>query len=299
MTLVQQPSATSADVGPTANVAALDGDPIYARRLLITVILGVIAFSSSMTIVSAVLGDIATGLKSTPGTVSWAVTGLFLTMAIGTPVMGRVGDAIGRRRVFLIGTAILAVGTVACALAWSAAAFIAFRMICGLGIACTMPNGMAMVIDAYPPERRAVALGWFQMVMTGAPVLALVVGANLTEAFGWRSVFVLLTPIAALGFILGVRNVKDQGPSRVGVTIDWFGAASLGTAASTVALRSIAAMTAPAWQPVGAEDSFGALRWGFALGVIGVIRALRGSVRGPFLPSCPARGRPVGGRATR
>lgn len=203
-------------------------DEVYARRLLITVILGVVAFSSSMTIVSAVLSVIADGLHSTPGAISWGVTGLFLTMAIGTPVMGRVGDAVGRRLVFLIGTATLTLGTVACAFAWNAASFIGFRMLVGFGIACTMPNGMAMVIEAYPPEKRAVALGWFQMVMTGAPVFALILGAWMTDAFGWRSVFILLSPVAALGFISGLRTIRDTGPEREGVRIDWTGAAFLG-----------------------------------------------------------------------
>jgi MFS family permease len=198
-----------------------------ARRLLVTVILGVVAFSSSMTIVSAVLASIATDLGTSPGVISWSVTGLFLTMAIGTPIMGRVGDAIGRRRVFLTGTAVITVGTLLCAVAWSAASFIGFRMLVGVGIALTMPNGMAMVINAFPPERRSVALGWFQMVMTGAPVLALVVGGWLAEAFGWRSVFVLLFPVALIGLVRA-RKIPPSPPSAAEMSIDWWGAATLG-----------------------------------------------------------------------
>ncbi len=203
-------------------------DLVYAHKLLITVIFGVVAFSSSSTIVTAALGAIAEDFHSSAGTISWGVTGLFLTMAIGTPVMGRVGDAIGRRQVFLFGSATLTLSMVLCALAWDPFSFIAFRMLTGIGIACTMPNGMAMVIDAHPPERRAVAIGWFQMVMSGAPVFGLVIGGAMAEAFGWRSVFVLIAPIGAIGFAIGLANVRKTGPARAGVTVDWYGAASLG-----------------------------------------------------------------------
>ena len=234
--------ARTAAPSPTATeVTEPTDDEIYARRLLITVILGVLSFSSSMTVVSAVLSVIADDLHSTPGTVSWAVTGLFLTMAIGTPVMGRVGDAVGRRRVFLIGTATLTIGTIACVFAWNVGSFIGFRMVVGFGIACTMPNGMAMVIEAYPAHKRAVAMGWFQMVMTGAPVFALILGAWMTDAFGWRSVFVLLSPLAAIGFFAGVRTIRDTGAEREGVRIDWTGAAflGLGTLGFLLALQRI------------------------------------------------------------
>jgi predicted MFS family arabinose efflux permease len=217
-------------VAPTLGVPAPPARPLDPRLLLVSTICGVIAFSSSMTIVSAVLGDIAEDLGSSAATVSWAVTGLFLTMAIGTPVMGRIGDAVGRRPVFIAGTVIITVAMVLCVFAWNAASFIGFRMLTGLGIACAMPNGMAMVINAHPPERRPQAIGWFQMVMTGAPVFALVIGAWLTEALGWRAVFVLLAPIAAAGMVLGIRNVHDAGTTRSGVTVDWWGAGGLGTA---------------------------------------------------------------------
>lgn len=252
-------------------------DEVYARRLLITVILGVTAFSSSMTIVSAVLSVIAEGLHSTPSTISWGVTGLFLTMAIGTPVMGRVGDAIGRRRVFLIGTATLTAGTVACALAWNAASFIGFRMLVGFGIACTMPNGMAMVIEAYPPAKRAIAMGWFQMVMSGAPVFALILGAWMTDAFGWRSVFILLSPVSALGFVSGWRTIKDTGPEREGVRIDWTGAAclGLGTLGFLLGLQRI--------KSTGISDTLALAMFVLSIASIGAFVAVEKRVSQPLL----------------
>ncbi len=203
---------------------------VNPRRLLISAICGVIAFTSAMTIVSAVLSDIAEDLNSSTGTLSWAVTGLFLTMAVFTPVMSRIGDVRGRRPVFLLGTAVLAVAMTLCAVAPSAATFIGLRALTGFGIACAMPNSMAMVINAYPPERRAQALGWFQGTVAGVPVFALILGAWMTERFGWRSVFFFLAPVALIGFVLGVRDVYDVGERRKDLTVDWWGAATLGLA---------------------------------------------------------------------
>ncbi len=157
-------------------------DDGYPRRLLITVLAGLIVFSSSMTIVSASLPTMADELDSTESFLSWAVTGLFLVMAVGTPILGRLGDIHGHRRVFLVGSMVLSLGTVLCGLAPTAAAFVGARMIVGLGIAATMPNAMALIMVAYPPARRSEAMGWFQMAMTGAPVLGLVIGGPLIDA---------------------------------------------------------------------------------------------------------------------
>ena len=200
------------------------------KRLLISAICGAIAFTSAMTIVAAVLSDIATDLHSTASTLSWAVTGLFLVMAVSTPIMSRIGDAFGRRPVFLLGTATLAVAMSLCIVVPTAATFIALRALTGFGIACAMPNAIAMVINAHPPQRRAQAVGWFQGVIAGAPVFALILGAWMTEHFGWRSVFLFLAPVAIFGFLLGVRNVHDVGERRTGLTVDWWGAATLGLA---------------------------------------------------------------------
>ncbi len=208
-------------------------DARYPRRLLLTVIAAIVVFSSSMTIVSASLPTMAEDLDSTESFLSWSVTGLFLMMAVGTPVLGRLGDSLGHRRVFLAGAVVLSIGTLLCGLAPSALGFVLARMVVGVGIAATMPNSMALIMEAYPLHRRSEAMGWFQMAMTGAPVMGLVIGGPLIEALGWRSVFAVLTPISVVGVVLAWRVIRPSR-RRVPVDIDWAGAASL--AASTLGL---------------------------------------------------------------
>jgi EmrB/QacA subfamily drug resistance transporter len=207
-------------------LAAVDADD-YRRRLLRTVLLAVVAFSASMTIVSASLTEIADSLGAKESTLAWSVTGIFLAMAVGTPVMGKLGDLHGHRRVFVLGATVLTAGTVACALAWNAAAFIGFRMIVGVGISATMPNGMALIMGAYPVDERPRAMGWFQMAMTSAPVIGLAIGGPMIDAWGWRTVFAVLAPISAAGLVAAWRVVRDDG-HRQDVAIDWVGAATLG-----------------------------------------------------------------------
>jgi MFS family permease len=201
-------------------------DDAYPRRLLITVIAAIIVFSSSMTIVSASLPTMADDLDSTVSFLSWSVTGLFLVMAVTTPIFGRLGDIHGHKRVFLAGAIILSIGTVLCGLAPTAAAFVGARMVVGAGIAATMPNSMALIMEAYPLHRRSEAMGWFQMAMTGAPVLGLIVGGPMIEAFGWRSVFAVLSPISIVGVIAAWRVIRPSDPGPP-IPIDWAGAAAL------------------------------------------------------------------------
>lgn len=204
-------------------------DAGYARRVLFTVLAAVIVFTSSMTIVSASLPTMAEDLDSTEGFLSWAVTGLFLAMAVATPVMGRLGDSRGHKQMFLAGAICLGIGTLLCAIAPTAATFVAARMVVGLGISSTMPNGMALIMAAHPIERRGEAMGWFQMAMTGAPVLALIAGGPLIEAFGWRIVFALLFPLSIIGTVLAWRIIRPDG-DRHPVPIDVGGAITLAIA---------------------------------------------------------------------
>ncbi|MEL7156052.1 MAG: MFS transporter [Actinomycetota bacterium] len=226
MTAVEPPA------NETTQPASLDPAPEsapdqgYQRLLLFVVMLAVMAFGSLMTIVTVSLGQIAGDLDSSRATLTWMITGLMLAMAVTTPIAGKLGDVHGHRRMFLLGLAGGVVTTLASAAAWDAASLIGFRVLFGITGAFVMPNGMALMMHAYGPERRATAMGWFQFAMTGAPTIGLVVGGPLIDVVGWRWIFAAFAVVSALAAVVGHRFIRPT-PRQPGATIDYLGAATL------------------------------------------------------------------------
>lgn len=189
--------------------------------------LSVTTFGSLMTLVTVSLGDIAEDLGSNRATMTWAITGLMLVMAVATPIAGSLGDVHGHRKVFLIGLAGGFVTTVASGLAWDAASLIGFRLLFGLFAAAVNPNAMALMMHAWGRERRTTAVGWFQFGMTGAPTLGILVGGPLIDVFGWRVVFFVFAGVSALAVIAAQLWVRPA-PHVPGRRIDYAGASALG-----------------------------------------------------------------------
>jgi len=216
----ERSGALAPDIGPEA-------DPTYPRRLLLVVMLAVMGFGSLMTIVTVSLSEIAEDLDSSRATLGWIITGLMLSMAVATPLAGKLGDILGHRKLFLWGLLAGVVATALCGLAWNAASLIAFRVLFGLTGAMVMPNGMALMMQAYGPQRRATAMGWFQFAMTGAPTIGLVVGGPLIEVIGWRSIFLIFAGVSFVACVVGVFVVRET-PRQGGASIDYLGAATLG-----------------------------------------------------------------------
>lgn len=213
----------------TENTPAADGhvpDRRYQRTLLFVVMVSVTAFGSLMTLVTVALGDIAADLGSSRATLTWVVTGLMLAMAVASPICGKLGDLKGHRRIFLLGLLLGSVLTVLCAFAWDAFSLIVLRVLFGLTGAMVMPNGMALMMHAYGPERRSSAVGWFQFAMTGAPTIGLVAGGPLIDLFGWRAIFLVFSCVSFTALTLGFFLVR-RTPRQRGVSLDYLGAATL------------------------------------------------------------------------
>jgi MFS family permease len=202
-------------------------DAAYTSRLLLVVMLAVMGFGSLMTIVTVSLSSIAEDLHSTRATLGWVVTGLMLSVAVATPLAGKLGDIHGHRRMFLWGLAGGVVTTALCGLAWNAASLIAFRVLFGLTGAFVMPNGMSLMMYAYGPRRRATAMGWFQFAMTGAPTIGLVVGGPLIDVVGWRAIFFAFAVVSLAALALGAVVLRDT-PRQAQVRLDFLGAVTLG-----------------------------------------------------------------------
>lgn len=179
-----------------------------------------------MTLITVALDDMGADLGASRVTMTWAITGLILTMAVATPLAGTLGDVHGHRKILLIGLIGGAVATFLCGLAWNAASLIVFRVLFGLFAACVNPNAMSLMMHAYGPERRATAVGWFQFAVTGAPTIGLVAGGPLIDIAGWRVIFFVFSGVSLVAFAVGLPFLRPM-PRQLGRPLDLGGAASL------------------------------------------------------------------------
>ena len=197
--------------------------------LLAVVLTGLFATGFSVTILAVSLPDIADDLGSSTSVLTFAVTGPFLALALAMPVLGKLGDVHGHRRVYLLGLTGFAVATATTAFSWSSTSLIVLRVIAATAGAATGPASMAMIMHAFAPGERAKAMGWWSLVGAGAPVMGLVVGGPLVDAIGWRAIFIVQAPLAALAVLLGAF-VLPETARTAHTTIDWWGAALLAVA---------------------------------------------------------------------
>jgi MFS family permease len=196
--------------------------------VLAATLTGQFATGFPVTVLSVVLPVIARGYGVSPGLLTWAITGPMLVMAISTPVFGKIGDVFGHRRLFLIslaGSAVLAVVTAA---APTALALIAISIASQAFGAAAQPTALALIMRVYEPSERGRASGWWSMVGAGAPVVGLVIGGPIAEAFGWRSLFLIQAGLTVVALAMAIP-LLPRGQIVQRVKVDYLGAGLLMT----------------------------------------------------------------------
>ena len=188
---------------------------------------GLFASGCTITIISVSLDRIADDLDSKVGTITWAVTGPMLAVALCMPLAGKLGDLRGHRRVFLTGFGIFTIFTGLSAFAWSPEALIALRVLGAFGGAATGPTSMAIVMHHFTGDDRVRAMGWWQLVGAGAPVIGLAAGGPIVDSIGWRAIFVGQFAFAVIALAIAAIVLRDTGV-RAGVELDVRGALTLG-----------------------------------------------------------------------
>jgi EmrB/QacA subfamily drug resistance transporter len=208
------------------------------RRLVIaaTVLGSSLAFIDGSA-VNVALPALQKGLGADAGAIEWVVNAYLLTLGALVLIGGSAGDRFGRRLVFIIGVAVFALASLACAVAPSVELLIAARAVQGVGAALLTPASLAILGASFAKQDRGSAIGaWagFGALFSAAgPVL----GGWLTDAVSWRAIFLINLPLAAGAIALSLAVVpesRDPEPRR----IDWLGAVlvALGLAAVTWAL---------------------------------------------------------------
>lgn len=211
-------------------------DPaLYDRRwvVLIVALVGFFSTGFLITIVSASIPRIAEDLRVSDASASWVLTGAMLTFGVATPLMGRVADTLGHKRMYVWGLLVSTASAALIALSWNIASLVGFRVLWALAGAASGPASMAIIMRCFPPRERVRAMGWWSFVAAGAPVLGVVAGGPAVEAFSWRVVFAAQIPLSLLAVALGIRWLPPDR-SRERTPIDFWGGLTVGCAAAAV-----------------------------------------------------------------
>jgi len=158
------------------------------------------------TIVNIAFPDIA---SSFPGSgrdlLSWVLDGYFVVIAALLVPAGGLADRFGHRRVFLAGVAGFVAASLLCALSPSLEALIAMRVVQGVGAALIAPTSLAIVLDSFPPERRAAGVGLWGAAAAAAAATGPTLGGALVVLSDWRLVFLVNLPLGVAVLLAGRR----------------------------------------------------------------------------------------------
>ena len=177
---------------------------------------GLFAVNVTITILAVSIHRIARELGTSEPTMTWVVTGPMLAFGVIGPLVGKLGDRLGHRRLFLWGLVGAAVMAGLSAVAWNAGSLIGFRTLGAIEGAATGPASFAIISRIFPRAERVKALGYWAMVGAGAPVIGVVAGGPLVEAFGWRTLFVVQIPLILLAVGFAYRLLPETPRNRTG-----------------------------------------------------------------------------------
>lgn len=209
--------------------------------------LSMLLSSLGTSIANVALPDIARGFGVPFAAVQWVVLAYLLAVTVLVVLAGRLGDAMGRRRLLLTGLAVFTAGSALCGLVpepwapgpWASGLWVlvAARAVQGAGAAAMMALTLAFVGTAVPPERTGRAMGVMGSTSAVGTALGPAVGGVLIAAFGWRGVFWICVPLGLAAFVLAWRALPADDPaSRPARGFDPAGAALLAVALVAYAL---------------------------------------------------------------
>jgi EmrB/QacA subfamily drug resistance transporter len=194
-----------------------------ARWTLAATIIGSSMAFLDMTVVNVALPALQADLYATITEVQWVIEAYALFLSALILVGGSMGDQFGRKRVFLFGVVLFTIASVLCGFADSSSALIASRALQGIGAAFFVPGSLAIISATFDDVDRGRAIGTWSGFSAMTSAIGPVVGGWLIEHVGWRAVFFLNVPLAALVLVLSARFMEEsRDPSR-NTAIDWAG----------------------------------------------------------------------------
>src|SRR2546429_3191537 len=215
------------------------------RRWLALLILcaGFLMIVLDMTIVNVALPSIKNDLGFSQASLAWVVNAYLIAYAGVLLLAGRLGDLIGRKRIFLIGLVAFTAASMVCGLSVSQPMLIAARFLQGIGGAVSSAVILGMVVTMFPePGERARAIGVFSFVASAGGAIGLLAGGLITQAISWHWIFFVNLPIGVATAVLAVRLLESDHGIGLGEGADVVGAV-LVTAALMLGVYTIVEST--------------------------------------------------------
>ncbi|NEA27221.1 MFS transporter, partial [Actinomadura bangladeshensis] len=208
------------------------------RWILLATVLGSGVALLDSTVVNVALPALGRDLGADMSGLQWTINAYTLTLAGFILLGGSLGDRFGRRRVFLIGVVWFAAASVLCGLALNIEMLIVSRALQGVGGALLTPGSLAIIQSSFAPDDRPRAVGAWSGLGGVASAIGPFAGGWLVEAAGWRWVFLLNVPLAALVVLVSLRHVPESADPDARGRFDVLGAAlaALALAGTTYAL---------------------------------------------------------------
>src|SRR3984893_1158808 len=177
-----------------------------------------------VTIVNVALPSIQHDLHFSQANLTWVVNAFLVTFGSLLLLAGRLGDLVGRKRVFLAGLTIFTAASFLCGIAPSQGALIAARFLQGIGAAAQASVILAIIITEFPEaNERARAMSAYVFVSVAGGSLGLLIGGLLTQALSWHWVFFVNLPIGLATFALGKALIRADSGLGLEHGVDWIG----------------------------------------------------------------------------
>ena len=217
------------------------------RWIVLATVLGSSMAMLDATVVNVALPTIGKSLGASLGGLQWVVTAYTLTLAGLILLGGSLGDRLGRRRVFLTGVVWFAAASALCGLAPDIGVLVAARALQGVGGALLTPGSLAIIQAAFSPEDRPRAIGAWSGFGGIAGAAGPLLGGWIVTSAGWRWIFLLNLPLAAIVVAVTTRHVPESADPSAHGRFDVWGAvlAAAALAGITYALIEASGHTTP------------------------------------------------------
>jgi EmrB/QacA subfamily drug resistance transporter len=241
--------------------------------------LGQLMMVLDATIVNVALPSIQRDLHFTQGNLTWVLNGYLITFGGFLLLAGRIGDLVGRKKVFLAGLVLFIAASILCGFATGQAMLIVARLLQGVGGAVASSVILAIIVTEFPNAReQARAMGVYAFVSAGGGSIGLLAGGALTQSLDWHWIFFVNVPIGAIAFVLGWLLIAENEGIGLSGGVDVLGSVLMTAAAMLGAFAIVKS------SDYGLTSARTLAAGGGSLALLGAFLALEARLDNPIMP---------------